>query len=89
MYCVYVAALKCRQRKKQWLQNLQLKVEYLAADNEQYRIQANALSEESIQLRTMLMAHKDCPVNQQAIQAVLCKPVPGIVGYQQEKNSNL
>ncbi|KAF1799880.1 hypothetical protein FB192DRAFT_1257159, partial [Mucor lusitanicus] len=57
-----IAALKCRQRKKQWLQNLQTKVEYLAADNEQFHMQANALRDEVIRLKTLLMIHKDCPV---------------------------
>ncbi|KAI7907160.1 uncharacterized protein BX663DRAFT_495031 [Cokeromyces recurvatus] len=73
-----IAALKCRQRKKQWLQNLQAKVEYLTADNEQLHLQTNALKEELIQLKTLLMAHKDCPVNQSAVQAALNKPIPGI-----------
>ncbi|CEG69755.1 Putative Activating transcription factor, other eukaryote [Rhizopus microsporus] len=73
-----IAALKCRQRKKQWLQNLQAKVEYLTADNEQYHLQANALREELINLKTLLMAHKDCPINQQAIQNALNRPIPGL-----------
>ncbi|CAO3670734.1 unnamed protein product [Umbelopsis ramanniana] len=59
------AALKCRQRKKQWLNNLQAKVEYLTNDNEQLQLQANALREEIINLKTLLLAHKDCAVAQQ------------------------
>ncbi|KAJ2957661.1 hypothetical protein NQZ79_g6643 [Umbelopsis isabellina] len=59
------AALKCRQRKKQWLNNLQAKVEYLTNDNEQLQLQANALREEIINLKTLLLAHKECPVAQQ------------------------
>jgi len=59
------AALKCRQRKKQWLNNLQAKVEYLTNDNEQLQVQANALREEIINLKTLLVAHKDCAVAQQ------------------------
>ncbi|KAI9265104.1 hypothetical protein BDA99DRAFT_419410, partial [Phascolomyces articulosus] len=55
------AALKCRQRKKQWLQNLQAKVEYLSTDNEQLQIQNNALREQLIELKSMLLAHKTCP----------------------------
>ncbi|KAI8344475.1 hypothetical protein BC941DRAFT_330440, partial [Chlamydoabsidia padenii] len=54
-------ALKCRQRKKQWLNNLQAKVEYLTNDNEQLQIQTNALREEIMNLKTLLLAHKDCP----------------------------
>ncbi|KAL9541025.1 hypothetical protein MBANPS3_009356 [Mucor bainieri] len=73
-----IAALKCRQRKKHWLQNLQTKVEYLAADNEQFHMQANALRDEVIRLKTLLMIHKDCPVNPSAVQAALSRPIPGI-----------
>ncbi|EPB84110.1 hypothetical protein HMPREF1544_09098 [Mucor circinelloides 1006PhL] len=73
-----IAALKCRQRKKQWLQNLQTKVEYLAADNEQFHMQANALRDEVIRLKTLLMIHKDCPLNPSALQAALSRPIPGI-----------
>ncbi|KAI8138193.1 hypothetical protein BJV82DRAFT_492212, partial [Fennellomyces sp. T-0311] len=56
-----LAALKCRQRKKQWLQNLQAKVEYLTTDNEQLQVQTNALREQLIDLKTVLLAHKTCP----------------------------
>ncbi|KAI9362677.1 hypothetical protein BD770DRAFT_381546 [Pilaira anomala] len=73
-----IAALKCRQRKKQWLQNLQTKVEYLAADNERYHMQANALRGELINLKTLLMAHKDCPINQQEMKIALNRPIPGV-----------
>ncbi|ORZ08984.1 hypothetical protein BCR42DRAFT_424407 [Absidia repens] len=59
-----LAALKCRQRKKQWLNNLQAKVEFLTNDNEQLQIQTNALREEIMNLKTLLLAHKDCPISQ-------------------------
>ncbi|CAG8520682.1 2244_t:CDS:2 [Dentiscutata heterogama] len=58
------AALKCRQRKKQWLANLQAKVEYLTNDNENLQNQAQSLREEIINLKTLLLAHKDCPIAQ-------------------------
>ncbi|KAI8884638.1 hypothetical protein K501DRAFT_271590 [Backusella circina FSU 941] len=57
------AALKCRQRKKQWLNNLQARVEYLSNDNEQLQIQANLMRDEVMHLRGILMAHKDCQLN--------------------------
>ncbi|KAF7726980.1 hypothetical protein EC973_008175 [Apophysomyces ossiformis] len=59
-----IAALKCRQRKKQWLNNLQSKVEFLTNDNERLQMQAEALREEIVNLKTLLMAHKDCPIAQ-------------------------
>ncbi|KAG1437443.1 hypothetical protein G6F56_013103 [Rhizopus delemar] len=59
-----VAALKCRQRKKQWLADLQDRVEYLATDNEHLQSQTTLLREEVIGLKTLLLAHKDCEVAQ-------------------------
>ncbi|KAG0325829.1 hypothetical protein BG004_003091, partial [Podila humilis] len=58
------AALKCRQRKKQWLSNLQTKVEYLSTDNEHLQNQTAMLRDEIIHLKALLLAHKDCPVAQ-------------------------
>ncbi|EAQ92397.1 hypothetical protein CHGG_00632 [Chaetomium globosum CBS 148.51] len=60
-----VAALKCRQRKKQWLASLQAKVEEYAVENENLNHEIAALREEIIGLKTLLLAHKDCPVSQQ------------------------
>ncbi|KAI8393934.1 uncharacterized protein BYT42DRAFT_542121 [Radiomyces spectabilis] len=59
-----LAALKCRQRKKQWLNDLQVKVDYLTNDNERLQMQATALREEIMNLKTLLLAHKNCPVAQ-------------------------
>lgn len=59
-----LAALKCRQRKKQWLNNLQAKVEFLTSDNERLQLQSESLKEEIVNLKTLLLAHKECPVAQ-------------------------
>ncbi|OZJ05024.1 hypothetical protein BZG36_02143 [Bifiguratus adelaidae] len=84
------AALKCRQRKKQWLANLQSKVEYLTNDNEQLQHQASSLREEIINLKTLLLAHKDCPIAQangvmglDAIGAAPTHPMPNRMGMPQ------
>lgn len=58
-----VAALKCRQRKKQWLQNLQSKVELFAAENDTLTATVTQLREEIVNLKTVLLAHKECPVS--------------------------
>lgn len=63
-----VAALKCRQRKKQWLNELQAKADYLAADNEQLQMHVCMLRDEVISLRQMLYAHRECPVTKQQQQ---------------------
>lgn len=60
-----VAALKCRQRKKQWLANLQSKVEMFSNENDALTAQITSLREEVVNLKTLLLAHKDCPVTQQ------------------------
>lgn len=60
-----VAALKCRQRKKQWLANLQSKVEMFSTENDALTAQISQLREEVVNLKTLLLAHKDCPVTQQ------------------------
>lgn len=60
-----VAALKCRQRKKQWLANLQHKVEAFANENEGLQTQIIGMRDEIVQLKTVLMAHKDCSMSQQ------------------------
>ncbi|BCR85648.1 bZIP transcription factor atfA [Aspergillus chevalieri] len=59
-----VAALKCRQRKKQWLANLQNKVELFTTENDALTATVTQLREEIVNLKTLLLAHKDCPVSQ-------------------------
>ncbi|KAJ3454211.1 hypothetical protein MRS44_018105 [Fusarium solani] len=60
-----VAALKCRQRKKRWLTNLQTKVEMFNTENDALTVQVTQLREEAVNLKTLLFAHKDCLVTQQ------------------------
>jgi len=59
-----IAALKCRQRKKQWLNGLQNRVEFLTGDNLRLQTQLESLKEEIVNLKTLLLAHKECPVAQ-------------------------
>lgn len=84
-----IAALKCRQRKKQWLSDLQTKVEYLATDNERLQLQSESLKEEIVNLKTLLLAHKECPVAQangfhvntiQKTMPSMMANIPGAVG---------
>jgi len=58
-----VAALKCRQRKKQWLANLQAKVELFSTENDALSQSVTQLREELVNLKTIMLAHKDCPVS--------------------------
>ncbi|CDS02918.1 hypothetical protein LRAMOSA00320 [Lichtheimia ramosa] len=56
------AAFKCRLRKKQWLTNLQNQVEYMDTDNRQLEHQILRLREEILNLKTLIVAHKDCTI---------------------------
>jgi ATF/CREB family transcription factor len=57
-----VAALKCHQRKKQWLANLQAKVEMYGTENDALDATVQSLREEIVSLKILLLAHEDCPV---------------------------
>jgi ATF/CREB family transcription factor len=61
---IRVAALKCRQRKKQWLANLQNKVEVYGTENDALSAQVTQLREEIVNLKSLLLAHKDCAIGQ-------------------------
>ncbi|KAL7422271.1 Transcription factor [Cryptotrichosporon argae] len=54
------AALKCRQRKKAWLGELQSKVETLSIDNERLQQTVQSLHDEVNRLTSILMQHRDC-----------------------------
>ncbi|KAJ1865330.1 Transcription factor [Coemansia sp. RSA 2703] len=59
-----VAALKCRQRKKKQLKELQERHDFVAMQNESLRAEYLRLREKSLHLRALLTAHRDCPVAQ-------------------------
>lgn len=73
-----IAALKCRQRKKQWLANLQQKVEIFSTENDALAATVTQLREEIVGLKTLLLAHKDCPVSQaQGISGMAMQQIAG------------
>ncbi|EMC92143.1 hypothetical protein BAUCODRAFT_49676, partial [Baudoinia panamericana UAMH 10762] len=73
-----IAALKCRQRKKQWLANLQQKVEIFSTENDALAATVTQLREEIVGLKTLLLAHKDCPVSQaQGISGMAMQQLAG------------
>lgn len=72
--------MKCRQRKKQWLNNLQQKVELFSTENDALSGQIQSLRDEVVNLKTLLLAHKDCPIaQQQGLQGMMQDHVMG--GY--------
>ncbi|KAF2155102.1 hypothetical protein K461DRAFT_291988 [Myriangium duriaei CBS 260.36] len=73
-----IAALKCRQRKKQWLANLQQKVEIYSTENDALAATVTQLREEIVGLKTLMLAHKDCPVSQaQGISGLAMQNIAG------------
>ncbi|KAI7900934.1 uncharacterized protein BX663DRAFT_515761 [Cokeromyces recurvatus] len=56
------AALKCRQRKKQWMSDLEDQVEFLSNDNEKLELEADALRKEINELKFLLVTHKHCSI---------------------------
>ncbi|THY17324.1 hypothetical protein D6D01_07521 [Aureobasidium pullulans] len=73
-----IAALKCRQRKKQWLANLQQKVEIFSTENDALAATVTQLREEIVGLKTLLLAHKECPVSQaQGISGMAMQNIAG------------
>lgn len=74
------AAWKCRQRKKQWVAELVQKAENLSQHNEQLQTLVANLQEEVVGLKTILMAHKDCPVTQRGVGAALFNQMQVAVG---------
>ena len=67
-----IAALKCRQRKKQWLADLQTKLEMYTNENESLRAEVNALRSQLVNIKEILLVHKDCPgMHQERVTALL------------------
>ncbi|KAL2316265.1 Transcription factor atf31 [Schizosaccharomyces pombe] len=64
------AAQKCRIKKKKYLQTLQDQVNYYTSENKELLQSANDLREEIIKLRTLVFAHRDCPVSKACSKAL-------------------
>ncbi|GAB5587715.1 Transcription factor [Umbelopsis nana] len=54
------AALKCRQKKKQWEKELQVRSEEVMKENKTLRIAVQDLKEEALMLKHQLLSHSDC-----------------------------
>ncbi|RUS86248.1 hypothetical protein EGW08_005990 [Elysia chlorotica] len=59
------AAARCRQKRKHWISNLEKKADELQNTNSKLQNEVKLLRGEVAQLKTLLIAHKDCPVTQQ------------------------
>ncbi|KAJ9081536.1 hypothetical protein DSO57_1013668 [Entomophthora muscae] len=65
-----IAASKCRQKKKVWMQQLATEADQAAARNKALQMMVNQLKDEVLVLKNQLLAHRNCSCNviQQYIQ---------------------
>ena len=66
-----VAAYKCRQKKKNWMQELEQKADIQNTHNDELRNLVAQLKEESMYLRNLLLTHGNCDCD--SVQAYLRK----------------
>ncbi|XP_069690378.1 cyclic AMP-dependent transcription factor ATF-2 isoform X2 [Periplaneta americana] len=62
------AAMRCREKRKTWIQELERRAEEMLTTNHQLQSEVASLRAEVAQLKTLLLAHKDCPVTQAMAQ---------------------
>ncbi|XP_054280337.1 cyclic AMP-dependent transcription factor ATF-7-like [Macrosteles quadrilineatus] len=58
------AAMRCREKRKFWVATLEQRAEKMMTANQQLQLEVGALRAEVAHLKTLLLAHKDCPVTQ-------------------------
>jgi len=58
-----LAASKCRQKKKMWMQELEVKSAAMTAENRQIQNLVEKLKEEVIMLKNQLLLHNNCDCN--------------------------
>ncbi len=73
----FVAALKCRQRKKAWLGQLQTKVDGLTADNDRLKNVIQNMTDEMARISAVLNSHRDCPGMGTSLAQVGLSVLPG------------
>ncbi|GLV40923.1 Activating transcription factor-2 [Carabus blaptoides fortunei] len=56
------AAIRCRERKKQWIGTLEKKLQGVCRENTDLQKEVADLRNEVVHLKTLLLAHKECPV---------------------------
>ncbi|KAJ1657283.1 Transcription factor [Dispira simplex] len=59
-----IAALKCRQRKKQWINELQNTVDVYTSENEKLEHEVQQLRQEVLNLKALMLSHKECTIVQ-------------------------
>ncbi|XP_065838632.1 cyclic AMP-dependent transcription factor ATF-2-like isoform X2 [Oscarella lobularis] len=59
------AATRCREKRKTWITGLEKKAQDVMVQNQQLTQEISFLRNEVAQLKSLLLAHKDCPVTLQ------------------------
>jgi hypothetical protein len=60
--------MRCREKRKTWIQELERRAEDMLQTNQQLQSEVASLRKEVADLKTLLLAHKDCPVTQAMAQ---------------------
>lgn len=56
------SSMRARAKRKQWIEQLEKTVKNVNTINASLQMEINSLQIEMTKLKTILMAHKDCPV---------------------------
>jgi hypothetical protein len=71
------AALKCRQRRKTWLGQLQTKIDGLTAGKDRLKNIVQNLTDEVARMSAVLNSHRDCPGMSGSLAQVGLNTIPG------------
>lgn len=73
--------MRCREKRKTWVKELERRANDMLRTNGQLQYEVSLLRDEVAQLKTLLLAHRDCPVTQALVQGKATLP-EGIVFFQ-------
>lgn len=73
------AAMRCREKRKTWVKELERRANDMMRTNGQLQHEVSMLRDEVAQLKTLLLAHRDCPVTQALVEGKATLPI-GIPG---------
>lgn len=69
LFCVRrAAAVRCREKKKEWVERLACKSSELASVNNRLQVEVSGLRTEVAHLKMLLLKHRTCPVTLAELQ---------------------